>query len=75
MWRVWVRRGGCIGSWWGNRREGENNEIYLLTKYIKRVFWGVAVRLSCIEDTLCLKVNVNCNIVFLRQLTSASVGE
>ena len=24
MWRVWVRRGGCIGSWWGNRREGDN---------------------------------------------------
>jgi len=22
MRRVWVRRGGCIGSWWGNRREG-----------------------------------------------------
>ena len=21
MWRVWVRRGVCIGSWWGNRRE------------------------------------------------------
>ena len=21
MWRLWVRRGGCIGSWWGNRRE------------------------------------------------------
>jgi len=21
MWRVWVRRGGCIGSWWGNWRE------------------------------------------------------
>ena len=21
MWRVWVRRGGSIGSWWGNRRE------------------------------------------------------
>jgi len=21
MWRVWVRRGWCIGSWWGNRRE------------------------------------------------------
>ena len=18
---AWVRRGGCIGSWWGNRRE------------------------------------------------------
>jgi len=23
MWRVWVRRGGCIGSCWGNRREGD----------------------------------------------------
>jgi len=23
MWRVWVRRGECIGSWWGNRREGD----------------------------------------------------
>ena len=21
MWRVWVRKGGRIGSWWGNRRE------------------------------------------------------
>ena len=20
---VWVRRGVCIGSWWGNRREGD----------------------------------------------------
>ena len=24
IWRVWVRRGGCIGSWWGNRREGDH---------------------------------------------------
>jgi len=24
MWRVWVRRGGCIGSWWGNRIEGDH---------------------------------------------------
>ena len=24
MWRVWVRRGGCTGSWWGNRREGDH---------------------------------------------------
>jgi hypothetical protein len=23
MWHVWVRRGGCIGSWWVNRREGD----------------------------------------------------
>jgi len=26
MWRVWVRRGVCIGSWWGNRREGDHWE-------------------------------------------------
>ena len=26
----------------------KNNEIYLLTKYIRRVLWGVAVRLSYI---------------------------
>jgi len=24
MWRVWVRRGECIGSWWGNRRKGDH---------------------------------------------------
>jgi len=24
MWRVWVRRGVCIGSWWGNRGEGDH---------------------------------------------------
>jgi len=24
MWRVWGRRGGCIGSWWGNRRERDH---------------------------------------------------
>ena len=24
MWRVWVRRRGCIGSCWGNRRERDH---------------------------------------------------
>ena len=24
MWRVWVRRGWCIWSWWGNRRKGDH---------------------------------------------------
>jgi len=24
MWLVWVRRGWCIGSWWGNRRERDH---------------------------------------------------
>jgi len=24
MWCEWMRRGGCIGSCWGNRREGDH---------------------------------------------------
>jgi len=24
MWRVWVRRRGCTGSWWGNRGERDH---------------------------------------------------
>jgi len=24
MWHIWVRRGGPIGSWWGNWREGDH---------------------------------------------------
>ena len=24
MWRIWVRREGCIGSWWGNWRERDH---------------------------------------------------
>ena len=24
MWRVWVRRGGRIWSWWGNRTERDH---------------------------------------------------
>jgi len=23
MWHIWVRRGGCIGTCWGNWREGD----------------------------------------------------
>jgi len=24
MWHIWVRGGGCVGSWWGNRRERDH---------------------------------------------------
>ena len=36
-----------------------DNEIYLLIKYIKSVFWRVAKRLSYKEDAWCLKVNLS----------------
>jgi len=26
MWHVWIEERGCIGSWWGNRREGDHWE-------------------------------------------------
>ena len=37
-----------------------DNEIYsyLLIKYIKRVLWRVAKRLSYIQDARCVKVNL-----------------
>jgi len=34
-----------------------DNKIYLLIKYIKSFLWGVAKRLSYIEEARCLKVN------------------
>jgi len=24
VWHIWVRRGGCTGSWWGNWRERDH---------------------------------------------------
>jgi len=35
-----------------------DNEIYLLIKYIKSVFWRVAKRLSYKEEARCLKVKL-----------------
>jgi hypothetical protein len=43
---------------WYTVKHISDNEIYLMIKYIKNVFWRVATRLSCIEDARCLKVNL-----------------
>jgi hypothetical protein len=48
--------------------------MYLLTKYIKSVLWGVAVRLSYIQGAWCLKVNqkiTNSNAI----ITTADKGK
>ena len=45
---------------WCTVKQISYNEIYLLIKYIKSVLWGVAKRLSYIEDARCLKVNISC---------------
>ena len=42
---------------WCTVKQISDNEIYLLIKYIKSVFWTAAKRLSYIEDARCLKFN------------------
>jgi len=41
MWHVWVKRGGRIGSGWGNRREGIDRWIIL--GWISRR-WDVGIK-------------------------------
>ena len=43
---------------WCTVKQIWDNEIYLLIKYIKSVFWRVAKCLSYIEEARCLKVNI-----------------
>jgi len=47
MWRVWVRRQGFIGSWLGNRREGDHwgdlgVEGWIILEWISRR-WDVGI--------------------------------
>ena len=43
----------------GVRNYKQNHYIYLLTKYIKRIPWRIAVRLSYVQDAWYPKVNVS----------------
>jgi len=41
MWHVWVRRWWCIGSWWGNWREGDQwgdlgVDVWIILGWISR---------------------------------------
>ena len=49
---------GLVGCLTMMVKQISDNEIYLLTKYIKSVLWRVAKRLSYIEDARCLKVKI-----------------
>ena len=47
MWRVWVRRGRCIGSCWGNRKErGHWGDLgvdgWIISECISR-WWDVGI--------------------------------
>ena len=50
-----------------------DNEIYLLIKYIKSVFWRVVKCLSYIEEARCLKVNTQYTSRFAVAVLYASV--
>jgi len=47
MWRVWVRRGGLIGFWCGNRKEGDHwvelgVDVWIILGWISRR-WDVDI--------------------------------
>jgi len=52
MWHVWVRRGECIGSWWGNQREGDHwgdlgkDERIILERISRRWDLGIWIGLG-----------------------------
>ena len=53
MRRVWVRRGGCVGSWWGNRRERDHwgdlgVDGWIILRWISRR-WDVVYGLQLVK--------------------------
>jgi len=47
MWCAWVRRGECIGSWWGNRWEGDDSgdlgvDGWIILGWVSRM-WDVGI--------------------------------
>jgi hypothetical protein len=67
MWRVWVRRGGCIGSWWGNWREGNHwgdldVDGWIIIGWISRR-WDVEwIGLARDRDRWCMLVSAVVNL-------------
>ena len=66
---------GCLYQLykWCTVKQISDNEIYLLIKYIRNVFWRVAKRLSYIEDARCLNVKLKVNKYPLNCLKSRVV--
>ena len=53
---------------WCTVKQISDNEVYVLFKYIKSLFWRVINRLSYIGDAWCLKVNATSRYSFYRTL-------
>ena len=54
MWRVWERRGWCIGSCWGNRSEGDHwrdlgVDGWIILGWISRR-WDVGIWIGLAQD-------------------------
>ena len=54
MWRVWVRKRGCIASWWGNRREGDHwgdlgVDGWIILEWISKR-WDVGIWIGLAQD-------------------------